>query len=261
MKTKTLTGALALVATVVLISNSCTKTIVNDIYDCECVDSCDTTPPPPKPPVCAETSSWFGVYSGGTPQGGITSHTTVGDSTFISNGIGKLANSPYGYYFTGIRLNIPGCRNLSGDSIRFDARVRNPIAEGAIEQLDVALSIIGEQDSAWVNYIGRSAQQQFTQLGLGSGYNSNMPELIQLFQDWTEVSLEVKNNVLSTYKNGTLIKSFTIPSGKKLGKIKQIRLHFKGTGSVDWVKLYDNAGTLKLKEEFNNGTRSNVEWF
>jgi hypothetical protein len=256
MKTKTLIGALAVVVTVVLISNSCTKTIVNNIYDCECVDTCDTMPPPPKPPGCTESSSWLGRYSS------LTASTAVADSTFINNGIARMGNSPYGYYWTGIELPIPACRNLAGDSIRLEARVKNPINEGAIEELDVLLIITGEQDSAWVNYIGRASHVQHTYLGLLSGSQLNsVPELIQMFQDWQEISLEVKNNVISTYKNGTLIKSYNIPNGKKLGKVKNIKVGFKGVGSVDWVKVYNNAGTLKLREEFNNGKRSNVEWF
>src|SRR5687767_10529376 len=118
MKTKTLVGALSVLIFVVLISSSCEKTIVNDIYGCECVDTCNTeTPNNPKPPACTETSAWTGGYAGGTTAG-ITSYTYVGDSTFISNGIAKMASSPYAYYFTGIRLNIPSCRSMSGDSIR-----------------------------------------------------------------------------------------------------------------------------------------------
>jgi hypothetical protein len=257
MKTKPLAGTLAVIMFVILVSSSCEKTIVNDIYDCECVDTCNTeTPTTPKPPSCTEMGTWLGRYSS------LSASIAVADSTFISNGIARMGNSPYGYYWTGIELPFPACRNLAGDSMRLDARVKNPLNEGSIEELDVVLVITGEQDSAWVNYIGRATHVQHTYLGLLNGSQlNNVPELIQMFQDWTEVSLEVKNNVVSTYKNGTLIKTYTIPSGKKLGKVKNIKVGFKGTGSVDWVKVYNNAGTLKAKEEFNNGTKSQVEWF
>jgi hypothetical protein len=85
---------------------------------------------------------------------------TVITPVFIYTVIGQICTE----------LNFPACRNISGDSIRFDARVKNPLAEGAI-------------------------------------------------------------------------------------------VVFKGTGSVDWVKLWNNAGTLKLREEFSLHKKSSIEWF
>jgi hypothetical protein len=244
MKIRTLIGALCGIVMVIIITTGCKKVIVNNYY-CECKDS------------CTETSSWYGIYA--IPG----SNTYVADNTFISNGIAKLSNSPYGgMWFTGYRLELPECREYSADSLKLEARVKNPVSEGAIEELDVALVIFGDKDTAWVNYVGRSHRQSFTHLGLYNSTNelNNAPELVQLFQDWTTVSLEVKNGVISTYKDGVLIKSYTIAGGKKVGKLRKINVGFKGTGSVDWVKVYDNGGTTLFKEEFNNGNSSNVEW-
>lgn len=205
---------------------------------------------------CTEAGAWVGVYAS------LTESVVVADSAFINNGVAKLSNSPYSYYWTGTELNFPACRNISGDSIRFDARIKNPLDEGAIEELDVTLTITGEQDSAIVQYVGRAHKQSVTILGLWNGPSlTGQSELVQLFQDWTDVSLEVKDNVIATYKNSVLVKSYTMPAGKKLGRIKRIQVVFKGTGSVDWVKLWNNAGTLKLREEFSLTKKSSIEWF
>lgn len=233
-----------------IIATGCKKTIIKNYY-CDCdMDTCSTEPP------CTETSSWIGAY-------GAETSTYVADNTFIGNGIAHLSNSPYtGTYFTGYILNIPECRNYSADSIKFEARVKNPLSEGAIEELDVTLLIYGDQDSAIVNYVGRDYKLAETQLGLyqSTSLLTNVPELVQLFQDWTTVSLEAKNGILSTYRNGVLLKSYDY-SAKSLGKLKKIQIGFKGTGSVDWVKVYDNSGTVRIKEEFNSGNSSHVEWF
>jgi hypothetical protein len=245
MKLRALIVTLCGIALIAVFSTGCKKTIINNYY-CGCdKDTCD------------ETSSWIGTYA--IPG----SSTDVADNSFISGGIAKLATSPYGgMWFAGMRLELPECREYSADSLKLEARVKNPVAEGAIEELDVALVIYGDKDTAYVNYIGRSHRQSFTHLGLYNSTNeiNNVPELVQLFQDWTTVSLEVKNGVISTYKNGTLIKSYTITGGKKLGKLRKVSVGFKGVGSVDWVKVYDNADTNLFKEEFNNGNASNVEW-
>lgn len=244
MKLRALIGTICGIALIVVFSTGCKK-IINNYY-CGC-----------KEDTCDETSSWIGTYA--IPG----SSTDVADNTFISGGIAKLANSPYGgMWFAGMRLELPECREYSADSLKLEARLKNPVGEGAIEELDVALLIYGDKDTAYVNYIGRSHRQSFTHLGLYNSTNeiNNVPELIQLFQDWTTVSLEVKNGVISTYKNGTLIKSYTIANNKKLGKLRKVSVGFKGVGSVDWVKVYDNAGTNLFKEEFNSGNASNVEW-
>jgi hypothetical protein len=38
----------------------------------------------------------------------------------------------------------------------------------------------------------------------------------------------------------------------KVGNIAGIYLSFKGSGSVDWVKLYDANNTLVYEEDFDN---------
>lgn len=219
--------------------------------DCEC-----PKPPDPPAPPCTATSTWKGTYSSTTEL------MEVYESNFINNGIAKLNTSPWSYFWTSIETAIPECRRFSADSVRMDIRAKNPVGEGAIEQLDLSLAIVGELDSAVVTFIGRGTHQQFATIGLWKGANvTNQAELVQLFPDWTEISLEVKNGAISAYKNSTLLKSFTIPAGKKLGKIKKIHAGFKGTGSIDWVKVYDSNSTLKFKEEFNTAKTSTIEWF
>src|SRR5688572_28227540 len=122
MKLKALIGTVCGIALVAIISGGCKKNIINN-YHCSCVkDTCKDV-----------VTDWYGLYAIPGQQ------TQVDDSTFINGGIAKLANSPYGgQWFSGLRLDIPECRNYSADSIKFEARLKNPTAEGAIEELDVS---------------------------------------------------------------------------------------------------------------------------
>jgi hypothetical protein len=199
---------------------------------------------------------WIGIYAALGDR-----ITYVADSTFIRNGIAKLDNSPYDYYFIGYRLNIPDNKKYSADNMKLVARVKNPIDEGALEELDVGLLLGGTKDTVHVNYVGRAHRQDCTILGV---YNTdrqlrNEGKLVQLFEEWTTVALEVKDGVLYTYRNNKLIKSYNLRS-TRLGNLTMIQIGFKGVGSVDWVKVYDRSGKVRLKEEFGLN-KSNVEYF
>src|SRR5690349_11751256 len=118
MKSRILVGAVCGIALIAIFTTGCKKTIINNYYcDCQkdtCKDTCTDSP-----------SNWYGLYA---IPGQLTQ---VDQSTFINNGIAKLANSPYGgLWFEAVRLDIPPCRQYSADSLKLEARVRNPLNEG-----------------------------------------------------------------------------------------------------------------------------------
>jgi hypothetical protein len=239
---KILLPSIALVA--ILSFNSCKK--------CECV----CPPPPPCNNPCDTVKvNWKGSYTS------LSSSSNTVDNSFINDGIARLNNSPFSYYWTSIDLNIPACKNLTGDSIKFEISARNPLSEGAIEELDLSLVLEGEQSTANVTFIGRSHRQQFTSLKVGTVGVSDVPELVQLFQDWTNIVLEAKGNKLSVYKNSVLVKSINY-AGTSIGKLKKIAVSFKGVGSLDWVRLSNSSsGTLKMQETFNTNNQATVQWY
>lgn len=198
---------------------------------------------------------WFGVYSASGYQ-----NDTVKDKAFITNGIATLNSNPLSIpdYFTSIELNIPRCRWINGDSTRLEVRLRNPSDTiGAVYSYDVSLWLIGSRDSALVTF--NAYDPQFTKLKVGDTQISNSNSLLYLFQDWTTLALEAKNRNITVYKNGVSVISLNY-KGNKIGKLRQIHIDFKGSGQVDWVKMFNsNTNEQIMQEDFNN-RHSNVIW-
>jgi hypothetical protein len=184
------------------------------------------------------------------------------DSKFISGGIAKLTNTPWPYqdFFTSVDLKIPFCRKFAGDTAKLEVRLKNPSGEqGSVTDYDVNLYLYGSSDTAHVTFIAYRAQ--FTSFGVGSKQITNSPDLLYLFQDWSTVTLEAKDKNLSVYRDGALIKTISY-KGLKIGNLKKIQVGFKGSGSVDWVKLYSSCtNTLHMQENFDVDGKSNIIWY
>jgi hypothetical protein len=211
-------------------------------------------------PICTETGVWVGDYD---LNGSIVNY--VPDSTFISNGIAQILNTPFignATNSTNIRLVIPSCRVINADEVNFTVSLKNPSSgPNAVSDYDAGLYLMGTGDTARVIYNGAN-RPQFNHLGLMHSEITNTAELQHLFNDFTTVSLQTDNGVLSTYINGALVKSFTY-TGYQVGQLNAIDIGFKGSGSVDWVKLYDSrTNKLLMSEDFNSPTgKSNVIWY
>jgi len=209
----------------------------------------------PTKPSCTETSVWTGTYGSEYGQS-----EDVADSTFISDGVARLQNSPWYYFYTSLQLPIPECRNINADSIRFEVSLKNaPKDIGSIADYDAALWIYGSSDTAHVQYIGY--RPQFTSFGLNSKQITNSNDLLYVFADWTTVSLEAKDNILTSQREGTTTATLSY-DGHKIGVLKSISVSFKGSGSVDWVKIYNSkSNELLMKEDFDVNGKSSVVWY
>jgi hypothetical protein len=90
---------------------------------------------------------------------------------------------------------------------------------------------------------------------------TNSTNLLYVFEDWTNVTLEANDNVLTTKRNGAVTESLSY-EGYSIGLLKTINISFKGSGSIDWVKLYSSkSNTLLMQEDFNASGTSNVTWY
>jgi hypothetical protein len=200
-------------------------------------------------------SQWQGVY--GTID---EPYSFVEDKTFINNGVASLTNSPWSYFYTSILLSIPRCHRMSGDSARLTVRLKNPSDEaGSVAPYDVSLWLKGLKDTGYVQFLAQ--YPEYTALKVGDLGITNSTDLIHLFQDWTELTLEAKNKRLSVYLNGVLVKQI-IYKGRKIGALKEISVSFKGSGIIDWVRLHNsNSGVQLMQEDFNVNGHSSVIWY
>ncbi len=184
----------------------------------------------------------------------------VKDETFIANGIAQLTNSPWSYFFTSINLHISPCREIIADTVRLEVSLKNPsTAPGSITDYDAGLWLYGSSDTAHAQYIG--FRPEFTSFGLNAKQITNDNKLLYVFESFTTVTLEAKNKTLSTTRSGTLVESLSY-KGYKIGRLKGISISFKGSGSVDWVKLYSSkSNKLLMEENFNVDGKSSVVWY
>ena len=207
------------------------------------------------PPPCTEKGKWSGIYA--TPN---LPFQYVEDATFINNGVAQLNSSPWSYFYTSISLHIPECRQFSADSTKFTVYLKNPSDQpGSVAPYDVSLWLYGSIDTGYVQFLAQ--YPELTALKVGNTGITNTTDLIHLFQDWTELTLEAKNKKLSVYMNGALIQQIAY-SGAEIGFLQQIQIGLKGAGSVDWVKLY-NSNTNKqiMQEDFNVSGQSTIQWY
>jgi hypothetical protein len=198
---------------------------------------------------------WFGIYA--TPD---LPYQNVDDATFINNGVAQLNNSPWSYFYTSVSLSIPKCHQFSADSAKFTVYLKNPSGHsGSVAPYDVSMWLYGSKDTAHVQFLAQ--YPQYTALTVGNFGVTNTTDLIHLFQDWTELTLEAKNKRLTVYMNGVAVKQI-IYKGIKIGVLKQIHVGFKGAGSVDWIKLYNsNTNVQLMQEDFNVPGQSSVNWY
>jgi len=171
----------------------------------------------------------------------------------------RLANSPWSYFYTSIHLPMPECRIMDADTLTLEVSLKNsPKDDMAIADHDVSLWMYGTTDTARVIYIGY--RPQFTSFGLNNQLITNSTNLLNVFYDWTTVTLEANNFVLTTKKADVVTE--TLSYSGQIGTLKKIAIGFKAAGSVDWVKIYSSKSKkLLMKEDFDADGTSSVIWY
>jgi|GEM_PF-1924587 len=195
------------------------------------------------------TENWTAVV--GTLSG---DEAPENNSDVISGGIMRIppSLSSNGYYWTRFRLPIP--LGFSGDDAKLEVRVKNSSAEGGIAAYDTSLWIAGNGDgtadkSAGVVLMGDSWGQSWDGLYAVDSNIRQIPELILSLNDWHVITIETKNGMLSVYNDGVKIKELFY-SGK-VGMIKYVEVSFKGSGSIDELKLYEKE-EIVTHDTFDN---------
>jgi len=167
--------------------------------------------------------------------------------------------SDTGYYWTNFHLAIP--KVLDGDNIKFEARVKCSDEDGGISAYDTSLRVIGSTDndtnkSAWATLMEGSWAQVYDSFGAGDTSISNIPELVRNLQNWHTIAIQTRNKKVSVYYDNQLLRETTY-SGS-VGKVIQLEISFKGSGTIDWVKLYQN-NKLVMVDNFDRDGDATVK--
>lgn len=196
------------------------------------------------------------------------------DHFFVANGYARLytetvAIYPSNYYSTVFRLRVPASRNINADSITFEAHVKNPSNSSQyipFHGRDIGLKIIGETDSALINNVTpdsiRSDAHDYAIMQIGSNRIDNVTQLQYLFEDWGTLIIQTFNNGVVAYRDDQYLRGLPYAGQPLLGRLKELSVSFKGSGYIDWVKLYNSAtGELIMSEDFNIDGQSSVVWY
>jgi len=203
-------------------------------------------------------NNWIGFV------GSLNSYMENNEKTdnIIKNGRLYLAPSlsNESYYWTNYRYIKPSIlSSVSGDNFVLEARIKNPSSEGGISCYDPSFRVIGKNGKqAWVTFMSADCTY-YSSIGAVDSYDSggasssvptsDLSILGQDFSDWKTIKLEVKNQKVSAYYESK--KLYTKTYTGSVDKIYGIVQTFKGSGSMDWVKLYNGDGKLIYSEDFN----------
>jgi hypothetical protein len=152
-------------------------------------------------------------------------------------------------------LDIPCNKDIAADGSKLEWRGKSELSI-SFDESDMGAHLIGEKDTASVNCI-TYYRPPYSIFRYGSKMLTDVPEIVLDPGNWAVYSIEVKNKTMTFVKNGKILK--TLKSNQTLGQLKSIMLHFKGTGKIDWVKLY-HKDQLEMEENFNKEGYTTAQW-
>ena len=142
--------------------------------------------------------------------------------------------------------------NIDADSLTLETRIRNNYKEGGISCYDSPISITtNSKKQIGVNFVQDCIEYARITVGkIELKGNKNKLSFMDLnLQEWQIIKIKIKNRVAYFYANDKEI--FKIKCEANLGLVKQINYNFKGSGSVDWVKLSNSyTGKIVFSDDF-----------
>lgn len=201
-----------------------------------------------KTTVVVRSCGWIGYVN--STGGYIEDNEALCD--FINSDRAYMPSSltPQNYYWTNFQ-NFNDF-NFDGDDLTIEARIKNPSSEGGISCYDTNMSIVGEKAGARVVFMQNLGScSQYSSIGAGqtylSGSSSNMTGDLQA---WRTIKLVLKGGKVAGYYDGALKKEMDYMGS--VGKLKGVKFNFKGSGSIDWIKIYNGDNDLVYQEDFSD---------
>jgi len=101
------------------------------------------------------------------------------------------------------------------------------------------------------------ANSTYNILRYGKVREDKVYELDSDVAQFAKYTIKVSGGKLNFYLDDEMKKELS--NDQLLGQVKSITFHFKGTGRVDWVKIYDGE-TLVAEDEFDTAGKSTLHW-
>jgi gliding motility-associated-like protein len=137
-----------------------------------------------------------------------------------------------------------------GNAFALEVRMVNAESNGGITAFDPGVYVEGCDLGAGATFMGAAWAQSFNSIYAGTDGAANLPELVQDFSDWRVIRYVFANNRFDAFFDGQLV--YTLPYSGRIDFLYQITVRFKGSGLVDWIRLYDGNGQEIWREEFDD---------
>ena len=216
----------------------------------------------------AEQIKWKGAF---VSDNGNLPLSFIPDKLFIKNGYARLYKesiklNEQNFYSTKFRLVLPADLNIKGDSINFEAGLKNPLNSSyfdAFHGRDITLYIKGETNEASITNVATDDINpdggERAGIRLGQIFKNPLPQLQHNFEDYDTLILQTFNRGVVAYRNDTYLSGLAYEDEPVVGRLNEIGIIFKGSGFVDYIKIYNSVnGELLLSEDFNTDRKSNV---
>lgn len=187
--------------------------------------------------------------------GTICNNTVANPAQWIANGVARVPGNlacNTSYYWTNFAMNGNLCIT---NNFAYEIRLRNSPTNGGIDAYDVTIQLTGSGISTGCTLIGGNGvngpvwAQQFTSAWAGANTVTNNAALVLNLSNFNTIRLSYQNNVLQYSLNGTPF--FQLPYTGNICNIQGIRISFKGSGEIDWMRVQDNTNTEVWREDFN----------
>lgn len=168
---------------------------------------------------------------------------------FISNGVLRIPPnlSTKAIFYTKFQLCDTIC---VGDEFDARFRLKNDKNSGGISAYDVSIFLTTESQPIGVVMIGESWGLPYSSIYVGNNVRTNLQELLFDFSNWNIIDIKLAKDTLYFSSNNSSFYKF--PFDGSICNITGIGIQFKGSGSVDWINIFDRNSNLVYEENFDN---------
>ena len=168
--------------------------------------------------------------------------------SYINNGALRL---PYNTssYFTNFEFDSPICVT---NNFTFEYRVRNAPQYGGQAAFDVGLALTLPQGELSASLMSNDmGGLPWTFISVNGQRRSSLPFLVRNLNEYSVIKIKCVNNIASFYQADTLLLS--LPYQGQICTISKLDFWFKGSGSIDWIKVTNlDDNKIVYFEEFTN---------
>ena len=186
----------------------------------------------------AQSTAWTGYVTYFDNQNNYSKEANLPVCNFVKNGELRIpqTSTNQSLYWTNFEYRAPICLS---DNFSYEVKFKNNSAINGFSAYDVAMGLNTLSGSTGCTLMGDPIGQQWTNIVVaGQALVTDKPYLVVDMSNWAIIQLKFQNNVITYSYNGTPF--FTAPYSGNICNLDGLDFRFKGSGSIDWIRLTDD---------------------